>query len=189
MNRAIFVLIGSISVLTFLNKLIYDYVASGYSFFLIFILNISMILMYNAFFHKKQVVDETNVEYDYNAKSISILIKLLTYCMPIILLIGLYLVNLNGVLDLDSANNWVSFILAIVAFALSLISIYQSESTFKKMMEHLTDIKASSMEMNEAIQANSNKPVVSPVVAASTAIDSGFKGFTLDPNAPNDIEK
>lgn len=148
--------------MTVLSKVIYVKVEGGYALFIIFILNVVAVFFCSGFFNKTPVVKDKNVEYDYNEKSVTIFIKLMTYFMPILLLIGLYFVNMTKILDIDSASNWVSFILAIVAFAMSLISLYQGETTFKKMMDILTEIKEKTNRTSDILTTSQTAPKLSP---------------------------
>ncbi|WP_127580785.1 hypothetical protein [Paenibacillus koleovorans] len=170
MIRHFFVLIVCVAAVTVLNKIVFDFLDDSISLFITFLINSVAIFLCSLFFYKKPVV--ANDTEEYNERSVTIFIKLITYFMPILLLIGLYFVNMSGVLDIDSANSWVSFILAIVAFAMSLISLYQGETTFKKMLDHLSHIKVKTDNLNSEIMSSArSNHLLSSLVTTSQQKD------------------
>lgn len=148
------VLVLVLLFLTFLNVLLSDFLnKSKFVFFIIFFVNVVAFNILLKIFTKRQIndVDITNI----TNKSVSVFIRVLIYLLPIVVLIGLYLLSYlqkgTVFLNLQEANSWVSFILAIAAFVMSLITLWQSEGTYNKIIEHLENIGKDTYHISKSL--------------------------------------
>lgn len=149
--------------------IIKNYYDSPYTLMIVYICNLSVIVFSSIFIKvfdvsktslknamtavfqmkhsKNKSVNSAELEMKIELQSVAIFIRILTYTLPILLFTGLYFISTTGKLEIESANSWVSFILGIAAFVLSLISLWQSqnynkqsETTFNRIFDLLNKI-------------------------------------------------
>jgi hypothetical protein len=122
--------------------------SASFIYLLVFLTNsITIVLITQFINNKNDSLDHLESTLDsrmISEKSISIFIRILLYTLPIAALMGLYLVSVMDnklTLGIEDANSWVSFILGIAAFVMSLITLWQSEGTYTKIFDALEDLK------------------------------------------------
>lgn len=140
-------------IFTTTSTILFDHFKnSPFILMVIFILNSVVLIFGSLSISQKNNLAEKD---EITEKSVSIFIRIFIYLLPILTLVGLYLLNKMGKLGMEEANTWVSFILGIAAFVMSLITLWQGEGTYNKIFAALKNIeeKTNSIEKDQASMA------------------------------------
>ncbi|MED3761363.1 hypothetical protein P4555_20250 [Peribacillus frigoritolerans] len=179
MIRFVLVILTTIATLTVINiSLVKFFSDHSFIYFIIFLLNIGALFVLTQFYQKnnKRVLD-SDEETEISEQSVAIFVRLFIYIFPIVALFGLYLVSVlddNNKLGIEDANSWVGFILGIASFVMSLITLWQGEGTYKKMLSTLEDVRRDT----DAIKRNTD---INDFIRSS-AEDLGLKRELLNQN-------
>ncbi|MDV2883850.1 hypothetical protein RYX45_01560 [Alkalihalophilus pseudofirmus] len=178
--------------LTIINTTLYSYLeGNNYALLTIFLINTVCLALVSVFFVKGK--DSNNVDSDESTvsvveKSVEVFIRVLIFFLPIVVLIGLYMISSLGVLQLDSANNWVSFILSIAAFIMSLITLWQSQGTYNRIFDALDEIKTKTISI-EKDTASVKEEQSRIKIAASNKEELGLKSAIVETAEEKEAEK
>jgi hypothetical protein len=151
MGKLVAIILFVSFVLSTTNTLLYSkFKNSPFILMIIFLIN-STVLIFGSLAISQQKSNQGSTD-EVTEKSVSIFIRVLIYLLPILTLVGLYLLNKIGKLGMEEANTWVSFIMGVASFVMSLITLWQSEGTYNKIFDALRKIedKTNSIEKDQA---------------------------------------
>lgn len=156
MGRFIIALLLSTGILSTINiVLITSFKSNSFIYLIIFLTNTITFIIITQFYKNTEIKEGNKEEaLVISEKSVGIFIRILLYLLPIVGLIGLYLVsvlNSKPELGIEDANSWVSFILGIAAFVMSLVTLWQSEGTYNKIFDALDELRRKTDSIEKTI--------------------------------------